>query len=568
MAIHEVWSYDHVPPLGVDISTGTSLSAYSEAGTYNQQTGLLGMLYKNTSGTGIIGVDGFLTLTTASGSNPALLVQAKEVQDWSVATQYWLGFRTKTSLQNGAACNIFALSDSLTDTNFQALLQETDMTAASAAVLNTEYYVEIFIDRTNLVYQVWVNGVRIKNGSLTAAALPVNGNGYYWFGAYNSLSGVTNGATRSFRDFYFLDVDATTPSRLGSTRSSAQTISSATGSNYTSYEGILTGQAVISTAQGRLSSASLAIPAGSTGSGLLVPERASLHLTASWTIEGLCYMTNVTTDVQFVDKSLNSTLANRAWIEFNAQQVQYKLDASASASTIGSSSAIPGANQWFWIALVYNGTTLTLYINGVSVGTATVSGTWGNQAGNLVVGNKFDFGSNNFPGYIQELRISNIARYSGSSYTPSATPFVTDANTVLLMHLANSQGGLVSDDALSALAVLQQTYSSSSTTVQNPVTVNAPSNDNLTLGISNNYAQGYKILAMDFRLAARTPNAPASLTSTISQDGSNQSLGNLSISDVSMNYGRRLGLLTKAPDGGAWSPAKISATTIVLTPTS
>ena len=566
MAIHDMWSYDHALQLASDISAGTTLTAYSETGTYNLQTGLPGMLYKNTNGTGTIGTDGFLTLTTAGGNNPVLLVQAKEVQDWSAATKYWIGFRTKTTAQNGAACNIFALSDSLALTNYQALLQESDMTAAGASTLNVEYYVEVMIDRANLLYEVWVNGVKIKNGSLTAAALPAAGVGYYWYGAYNSLSGVTNGSTRCFRDYYFLDVDATTPGRLGSVKSGLQSIASVSAPNYSTAEGLLIGSAAITTAQTKVGPGSLTL--GSTaGSTVQVPDRPGLHLSGNWTIEALCYMTNVASDVVLLDKSLNSTAANRSWVEFFNQQVYMKMDGSSAASPIGPSTGIPGANQWFYFAVVQNGSTMTLYINGVSVGTLANSATWGNQAGNLNIGQNFGLSAPNFPGYVQELRISNVARYT-SNYTPSTTPFVSDANTVLLMHMASTVTGLIPDDALSALSAFQQAYGATATLAQQPLVVNAPTDDAMTVGLATSYTSGKKIHAMDFRLAAKTPNSPATLTSVLQQGANNLAFGQMTLGDGNMNYGRRLGLSAVAPDGGAWTTAKIGNSSLVLTPTS
>jgi hypothetical protein len=44
-------------------------------------------------------------------------------------------------------------------------------------------------------------------------------------------------------------------------------------------------------------------------------------------------------------------------------------------------------------------------------------------------------GTNALDGYIQEYRISNIARYTaGVDFTPTTIPFVNDANTLLLIH--------------------------------------------------------------------------------------------------------------------------------------
>ena len=36
-------------------------------------------------------------------------------------------------------------------------------------------------------------------------------------------------------------------------------------------------------------------------------------------------------------------------------------------------------------------------------------------------------------GYIDEFRLSNVARYS-STFTPASSPFTTDANTLILNH--------------------------------------------------------------------------------------------------------------------------------------
>lgn len=233
MALQDSWTYDHAPQSTTDISQGTTLSAYSETGTYNQYSGLPGMLFKNTGGTGYINTDGFVYLVSSASWNPALLVRANEVQDWTNATKYWIGFRTKlVTAQNAANSQMFNISSNLAQTNFTTMILESDMTAAGAATIGTEYYVEVMVDRQNLLYEVWIAGVKAKSGALTAASVTANGAGYYFWGAMNSASAVAN-ATRAYRDFYFLNVDATTPNRIGSVRSAPQSLASVTAPNYT-----------------------------------------------------------------------------------------------------------------------------------------------------------------------------------------------------------------------------------------------------------------------------------------------------------------------------------------------
>lgn len=563
MAFRDFWSYDHAAQGTADLSSGTTVASYVENGSYNLYTGLPGMLYKNTNGTGAVTTDGFLTLTTAGGSNPALFLQAKEVQDWSTVTQYWIGFRTKTTAQNGAACNIFALCDTLAQANFAALLQETDMTAAGAAALNTEYYVEVFIDRVNLVYQVWINGVKVKNGVLPAAVLPANGVGFYQWGAYNSQSGVTNGSTRCFRDFYFLDVDATDKGRLGSIRSTLQPLASVSAPNYSAVAASLVGSAGITSTQAKVGSSSFSC--GSTaGSGAIVTDRAGLHLAVNFTIEAWCYMTAVNQDVVLLDKSLNSSAGNRSWLEIFNQQVYVKYDGSGGAVAIGPAAGVPGANQWFHLALVKNGSTWTLYINGVSVGTITAAATWGNQAGNLIIGQNFSFSAPNFPGFVDALRISNSARYS-ANFTPQTTPFTVDSNTVLQMGFESLVNGMLTDDALTALAALQAPIVVNSGSPKIPAMIDAPTLDPMTIGFNTPYSSPTKVLAVDLRAALQTPYPSSSVAAQVSQGGSNVA-ATVQINDGNLVNSRRVALLRNAPDSGAWTPSKIAATTMIMTP--
>lgn len=228
MAIHDLWSFDNAPQSSSDISAGTSLT-YPNPGTYNQYTGLPGVLYKNTGGQGTITSDGFLNLISSASWNPGLVIKASDVQDWSVATQYWIGFRTKiVSTQSTSTTALFRVASTLAQAAYTTILAESDMTTAGAATIGTEYYVEIFIDRTALTYQAYINGKFYASGALGASAAA--GCFYFW-GGLNSASATAN-ATRSFRDFYFLDVDSVDKGRLGPIRSNPAALASAAGSEW------------------------------------------------------------------------------------------------------------------------------------------------------------------------------------------------------------------------------------------------------------------------------------------------------------------------------------------------
>jgi hypothetical protein len=217
MAIHDLWTFDHAPQGTTDVSTGSGGPSYAtNSGVYYQYSGNPGYPYNNGITNAIqLTTDGYMTMNSNTTSNPGFAIQAKEVQDWSVATQYWIGFRTKTSKQNASTANIFAVGSTVSQAAVSILMTEADLPSAA---LNQEYYVEIFLDRVNLIYQLWIGGAFIRQGTLASSVMPSGGNGFYWFGPWNS--GLTANASRAFRDFYFVDVDATTPGRLGSIRSS------------------------------------------------------------------------------------------------------------------------------------------------------------------------------------------------------------------------------------------------------------------------------------------------------------------------------------------------------------
>jgi hypothetical protein len=93
------------------------------------------------------------------------------------------------------------------------------------------------------------------------------------------------------------------------------------------------------------------------------------------------------------------------------------------------------ANQWNHIAFVRNSTSLTLYINGVSVGTGTSSATF---SGTAYIGAE-NYNTTVYPtaaGYISNLRVVTSAVYT-SGFTPPTTPLTAITNTSLLTCQSN-----------------------------------------------------------------------------------------------------------------------------------
>jgi hypothetical protein len=99
-------------------------------------------------------------------------------------------------------------------------------------------------------------------------------------------------------------------------------------------------------------------------------------------------------------------------------------------------------NTWYHIAYVDNGSTITIFFNGTSVGSR---GSPGSTTNALIYLGGFtnNLGVN---GWMDEIRISNIARYT-SNFTP-AGPFTNDSNTLLLLHCNGTDASTTfTDDA-------------------------------------------------------------------------------------------------------------------------
>jgi hypothetical protein len=101
-------------------------------------------------------------------------------------------------------------------------------------------------------------------------------------------------------------------------------------------------------------------------------------------------------------------------------------------------------NQWFHVAGVALANTLQLYINGQLVGEMD---TCGEQVTpntlDLVLGRWSPIDVAYFLGILDEVRISNVARYD-ANFTPPAR-FAPDANTMALWHMDEGQGLTIYD---------------------------------------------------------------------------------------------------------------------------
>jgi hypothetical protein len=92
-------------------------------------------------------------------------------------------------------------------------------------------------------------------------------------------------------------------------------------------------------------------------------------------------------------------------------------------------------NQWIHVAGVHDGSTVYLYVDGNLIDSAPYTGQIGDSYEDIVI-NRHTWASGSserLNGKIDELRISNIARYT-SNFTPPLYEFSNDSNTLALWH--------------------------------------------------------------------------------------------------------------------------------------
>jgi hypothetical protein len=135
---------------------------------------------------------------------------------------------------------------------------------------------------------------------------------------------------------------------------------------------------------------------------------------------------------------------------------------SGTNTTLTSTTPITDGN-WHHVAMVLVSGAGSLYVDGARVATSAVA----RNAVGMDATKRFVLGThtNNssaflWPGSIDEVRISNVARYSGTTYTVPTAAFTYDATTVGIYHLENNGS--------SGLSYVSHVYQVNNATAANP----------------------------------------------------------------------------------------------------
>jgi hypothetical protein len=141
----------------------------------------------------------------------------------------------------------------------------------------------------------------------------------------------------------------------------------------------------------------------------------------SYTIEFWLYMNTLTGSQTFVARANTGSIYATFDIGWYSSALRLYVSNNGSSNAVALASSIsPVATTWTHIAVVRNGSTYTIYVNGVSGGSATDSGSAVANGNNLGIG-AYCNGANPFSGYIDDLRITKgVARYIGNFTPPTS----------------------------------------------------------------------------------------------------------------------------------------------------
>ena len=160
-----------------------------------------------------------------------------------------------------------------------------------------------------------------------------------------------------------------------------------------------------------------------TGDFLSANDSADWNFGSSdWTIDLWVRFNTAPSGVTTIISQFNGSTNQRSWLIY-ADGSNLQFLGSTAGGAAGSVSHFwswsPSTSTWYHVAVERNGNNMHAYIDGAEIGTADdLTGiTFFNSTNNMTIGDSGD-GGQEFDGWMDEIRISNVARYGGSNFTP------------------------------------------------------------------------------------------------------------------------------------------------------
>lgn len=170
-----------------------------------------------------------------------------------------------------------------------------------------------------------------------------------------------------------------------------------------------------------------------TGDYLTVPANAAFNFgTGDFTIDFWYYPNDVAGAKTLVE--VNYGTAPNFIMQPSSGVMNFYTNGTATSII---SSAVDTAGSWYHYAVVRSGSTITMYRNGISVGTTTYSGNVGNSSVSCFIGGSLGGGGLYINGYLSNFRIVKGTAVYTANFNPSTSPLTAITNTSLLTCQSN-----------------------------------------------------------------------------------------------------------------------------------
>lgn len=170
-----------------------------------------------------------------------------------------------------------------------------------------------------------------------------------------------------------------------------------------------------------------------------------------WTVEGWVYYPSLQNSFHGLCHAAQIGTQN-GWVVYVNGSNQLIWKGGAQVASVTSSTAFSAATWQHWAVVRENTTTVKIYLDGTQVASTTSYSDKNDptSAQGLTIGYGPNISTNYVSalyqnGHQDEIRISHTARYT-TGFTPSASAFVNDADTVFLMHADGSDGSTTFTD--------------------------------------------------------------------------------------------------------------------------
>ncbi len=174
---------------------------------------------------------------------------------------------------------------------------------------------------------------------------------------------------------------------------------------------------------------------------LTTAQSSNFTFATDFTIEGFARSASIGTIIS--NRTVDATGFDVGTLTLERQSNDtLQLNLKDSANIISSATS---DNTWFHWAIVRSSGTITLYLDGTSQGTSSNTVTIGSGSHNQLQFGCLGNAVGDYNGYIDEVRVSTVARYTGA-FTPTASAFTNDYDTVLLLHMDGADASTTFDD--------------------------------------------------------------------------------------------------------------------------